>query len=116
MTAIRTIRPAALVWEAFELDPHDIRSGYPAAEIARTYRSPDERVEVGIWRAGVGAFSYNAHEDGILYLLEGRLTVRPQGAEPVEAEPGDFIRIPPHIPFVFDVRKQALLIYTLDKP
>jgi len=115
LNPIHAIRPNAFPWEDFELDPADIRSGNPSAAIARAYRSPDERVEVGIWRAGVGAFSYTGHEDGTLYLIEGKLIVRPGDGEPVEAEPGDFIRIPPELPFVFDVGEPALLVYTLDQ-
>jgi uncharacterized protein len=98
LVAIHTIPADAIPWEAFELDPADILSGAPSADIARAYRSPDERVEIGIWRAGVGSFSYTAHEDGTLYLIEGKLTVQPEDGEPIEAEPGDFILLSAPIP------------------
>ncbi len=47
-----------------------------------------------IWEETVSEFPWHYQETETCYILEGRVTVTPDGGEPVEIEQGDLVTFP----------------------
>jgi uncharacterized cupin superfamily protein len=47
-----------------------------------------------IWTKGVSEFPWEYDVEETCYVLEGRVTVTPEGGEPVEIGPGDLVTFP----------------------
>jgi len=52
-------------------------------------RSPDARLLRGIWEAQPSTFRFLFDSDETMVVLSGRMTITPDGGEPVELMPGD---------------------------
>ena len=47
-----------------------------------------------IWEKEVSTFPWEYDADETCYILEGRVTITPEGGEPVEIEAGDLVTFP----------------------
>jgi uncharacterized protein len=101
-------RPRA---KATTLDPGQTEALRPV------WSSPDDTTETGIWEATPGRFTATRegyHE--ICQILAGRVTVIPDGAEPVELSAGDTLVTPEGWRGVWHVhettRKQFVIVRT----
>ncbi len=81
-----TIAEAGL--DPLPLDPSQIVSGNPQATAKILWISDDHRHCNGIWECTPGIFDWT-HTDETATLLAGRVTVTPEGGEPVELRAGD---------------------------
>jgi uncharacterized protein len=75
-----------------EKNPSDARLG---AEGVRTWP---------IWTKEISTFPWHYDEAETCYLLEGRVTVTPDGGEPVEIEQGDLVTFPAGMSCRWDVK------------
>lgn len=71
----------------------DIVSGTPEAFLALLWSSDDGTLFNGVWHCTPGSF-YLDHADETVALIEGRVTVTPEGGEAVELRAGDTGFIP----------------------
>lgn len=73
--------------DPWPLDPAQVVAGEPQASGTVLWKSADSRLANGIWECTPGAFTW-VHADETLCVVSGRATVTPEGADPVELEPG----------------------------
>lgn len=66
----------------------DIVSGDPQASVAVLWRNEEGTLFNGVWHCTPGSF-YLDHAAETVALIEGRVTVTPEGGEPVELQAGD---------------------------
>ena len=81
-----SVREAKLA--AFPLDPGQIIKGDPRASMTILWQSEDGKQCNGIWECTPGVFDY-VHTDETGCVVDGRVTVTPEGGEPMELRPGD---------------------------
>jgi hypothetical protein len=67
--------------------------GDPRASGAILWKSADGRQCNGIWECTPGAFDY-VHTDETATVVQGRVTVTPEGGAPMELGPGDVAFFP----------------------
>jgi uncharacterized cupin superfamily protein len=85
------VREAKL--DPFPLDPSQIVEGDPQASATILWKSEDGKQCNGIWECTPGVFDY-VHTDETACLVQGRVTVTPEGGEPVEIGAGDIVFFP----------------------
>jgi uncharacterized cupin superfamily protein len=81
-----------------KLDPWPIPSeqvidGDPQASGTILWKSDDSKLASGIWECTPGRFNW-IHADETLCLVEGKVTVTPEGGSPIEICPGDIVTFP----------------------
>jgi len=69
--------------------------GSPSMATWIQHTSADGSVISGTWEASVGSYhaTYSAYE--FVHLIEGRITITPDGGEPVRLGPGDAFVVEP---------------------
>jgi len=70
------------------IDPSQVISGDPQATAKLLWISDDHKLCNGIWECTPGVFDWS-HADETATVISGRVTVTPEGGEPVELGPGD---------------------------
>jgi uncharacterized protein len=85
------VREAQL--DPLPLDPSQILDGDPQASATILWKSEDGRQCNGIWECTPGVFDY-VHTDETGCLVQGRVTVTPEGGEPMELGAGDVVFFP----------------------
>jgi uncharacterized cupin superfamily protein len=75
------------------LDPSQVLEGTPTATAAILWQSDDGKQCNGVWECTPGVFDY-VHTDETACLVDGRVTVTPEGGEPMELGPGDIVFFP----------------------
>ena len=87
------------------IDPADIVSGSPDAATVVLRMSDDGTQAIGVWHCTPGVF-YLPHDMAeSLTLIEGRVTVTPDGGEPSELGPGDTAFFPAGNRVLWDVHE-----------
>eukprot|EP00197_Chlamydomonas_leiostraca_P012100 CAMPEP_0202865298 /NCGR_PEP_ID=MMETSP1391-20130828/5604_1 /ASSEMBLY_ACC=CAM_ASM_000867 /TAXON_ID=1034604 /ORGANISM="Chlamydomonas leiostraca, Strain SAG 11-49" /LENGTH=121 /DNA_ID=CAMNT_0049545121 /DNA_START=18 /DNA_END=383 /DNA_ORIENTATION=+ len=82
-----------------------------SAKITVTRTPPEDKLKaLGVrswptWGCGVSKFPWTYQETETAYLLEGEVTVTPNGGEPVEIRAGDLCVFPAGMSCTWDVRK-----------
>jgi uncharacterized cupin superfamily protein len=81
-----------------KLDPMSIPEewvleGDPQASAVPLWRSADGKQANGIWGCTPGTFNW-VHTDETATLVAGRVTVTPEGVEPIEIQAGDVVFFP----------------------
>jgi uncharacterized protein len=71
------------------LDPADVVDGEPQAASTILRQSEDLTLQNGIWECTPGTFYLPHNYEEQVTVLKGRVTVTPEGGEPVELEAGD---------------------------
>ena len=71
----------------------DVISGSPESTMAILWRSEDNTLYNGVWHCTPGTFMLT-HPGETICLVEGRVTITPEGGEPVTLGPGDVAYIP----------------------
>ncbi len=58
-----------------------------------------------VWEKEVSSFPWTYDTDEICYILEGEVTVTPDGGEPVTIRAGDLVRFPAGMSCTWDITK-----------
>jgi uncharacterized cupin superfamily protein len=67
-----------------------------------------------IWTKEVSEFPWQYDAQETCYLLEGEVTVTPEGGKPVEIKKGDFVIFPKGMRCRWDIRKDVRKHYTFE--
>jgi uncharacterized cupin superfamily protein len=70
-----------------------VLEGDPQASAVLLWRSADGKQANGIWECTPGTFNW-VHTDETATLVAGRVTVTPEGGEPIEIQAGDVVFFP----------------------
>jgi len=90
--AFRASVPEARL-DPWPIPPEQVVEGDPRASGAILWKSGDGTHANGIWECTPGTFDW-VHADETLCLVQGSVTVTPEGGEPFEIRPGDVVFFP----------------------
>jgi uncharacterized protein len=79
--------------DSWPIAADQIVEGAPHASGTIIWKSDDGTLASGIWECTPGTFDWT-HADETLCLVEGRVTVTPEGGEAFEIVPGDTVFFP----------------------
>ncbi len=79
--------------EPAPIPAEDVISGSPESSMAILWRSDDNTLYNGVWHCTPGVFMLSSPGETIC-LVEGRVTITPEGGEPVTVVPGEVVFIP----------------------
>jgi uncharacterized cupin superfamily protein len=79
--------------EPAPIPPQDIISGNPESTMAILWRSDDGKLYNGVWHCTPGVFMLSSPAETIT-LVEGSVTITPEGGEPLTVAAGDVAFIP----------------------
>jgi uncharacterized cupin superfamily protein len=85
------VRDAAL--DPWPIPAEQVLEGDPQASGLLLWKSDDSTLANGIWECTPGLFTW-VHADETLCLVDGKVTVTPEGGEPLEIRPGDVVFFP----------------------
>ena len=71
------------------IDPADIVAGEPEGSTVMLRQSDDKTLQNGVWHCTPGTFYLPHNYEETITVVEGRVTVTPEGGEPIELGPGD---------------------------
>jgi len=84
-------RPLELKLEPWPIDDSLIVSGKPAASGVLFHKSADGKSADGVWECTPGSFNWNYTWNETVYLLKGRMSITPEGEQPIHAQAGDVV-------------------------
>ena len=58
-----------------------------------------------VWEKEVSEFPWHYYETEVCYILEGQVVVTPEGGEPIEIFPGDYVTFPKGMSCNWDITK-----------
>ena len=79
--------------EPAPIPPEDVISGNPESTMAILWRSDDDKLYNGVWHCTPGVFMLSSPAETIT-LIEGNVTITPEGGEPITVAAGDVAFIP----------------------
>lgn len=79
--------------EPAPIPPGDVISGNPESTMAILWRSDDGKLYNGVWHCTPGVFMLSSPAETIT-LIEGNVTITPEGGEPLTVTAGDVAFIP----------------------
>jgi uncharacterized cupin superfamily protein len=79
--------------EPAPIPPEDVISGNPESTMAILWRSDDGKLYNGVWHCTPGVFMLSSPAETIT-LIEGNVTITPEGGEPLTVTAGDVAFIP----------------------
>jgi uncharacterized cupin superfamily protein len=79
--------------EPAPIPPEDIISGDPESTMAILWRSEDGKLYNGVWHCTPGVFMLSSPAETVT-LVEGSVTITPEGGEPITVVAGDVAFIP----------------------
>jgi uncharacterized protein len=79
--------------EPAPIPPEDVISGNPESTMAILWRSDDGKLYNGVWHCTPGVFMLSSPAETIT-LIEGSVTITPEGGEPLTVAAGDVAFIP----------------------
>lgn len=65
-----------------------------------------------IWTKEASRFPWTYDQTEVCYILEGRVTVTPEGGEPVELESGDLVTFPQGLRCTWEIHEPVKKHYT----
>src|SRR5438105_1329758 len=96
------VRDAQL--DPWPIAPEQVIEGDPQASGTILWKSADGTLANGIWECTPGRFSW-LHPNETLVLVDGEVTVTPEGGEPFTIRPGDVVFFPEGTKSVWEVTK-----------
>ena len=70
----------------------------------------------GIWQCTAGPSYWRQDENEVIYLLSGRMTVTPDGGEPVDVGAGDIAVFPLGWTGTWDIHETVRKVYAVSEP
>jgi uncharacterized cupin superfamily protein len=90
--------------EPAPIPAEDIISGEPESTMAILWRTDDGKLYNGVWHCTPGVFMLSSPGETIT-LIEGDVTITPEGGEPVNVRAGEIAYIPEGTRAKWDVRE-----------
>jgi uncharacterized protein len=90
--------------EPAPIPPEDIISGEPESTMAILWRSDDGKLYNGVWHCTPGVFMLCSPGETIT-LIDGDVTITPEGGEPVTVRAGEIAYIPEGTRAKWEVRE-----------
>jgi uncharacterized protein len=90
--------------EPAPIPAEDIISGEPESTMAILWRTDDGKLYNGVWHCTPGVFMLSSPGETIM-LIEGDVTITPEGGEPVNVRAGEIAYIPEGTRAKWDVRE-----------
>jgi uncharacterized cupin superfamily protein len=90
--------------EPAPIPAEDIISGEPESTMAILWRTDDGKLSNGVWHCTPGVFMLSSPGETIT-LIEGDVTITPEGGEPVNVRAGEIAYIPEGTRARWDVRE-----------
>jgi uncharacterized protein len=90
--------------EPAPIPPEDIISGEPESTMAILWRTEDGKLYNGVWHCTPGVFMLSSPGETIT-LIEGDVTITPEGGEPVTVRAGEIAYIPEGTRATWEVRE-----------
>jgi len=90
--------------EPAPIPPEDIISGAPESTMAILWRSDDGKLYNGVWHCTPGVFMLSSPGETIT-LIDGDVTITPEGGEPVIVRAGEIAYIPEGTRAKWEVRE-----------
>lgn len=90
--------------EPAPIPAEDIISGDPESTMAILWRTDDGKLYNGVWHCTPGVFMLSSPGETIT-LIEGDVTITPEGGEPVNVRAGEIAYIPEGTRAKWDVRE-----------
>jgi uncharacterized cupin superfamily protein len=90
--------------EPAPIPAEDIISGEPESTMAILWRTDDGKLYNGVWHCTPGVFMLSSPGETIT-LIEGDVTITPEGGEPVNVRAGEIAYIPEGTRARWDVRE-----------
>ena len=113
MTSLVVHPGSAVELSAFPLSGEQILEGEPAARIWINAQSADRTVTQGVWDCTAGRFTWDFVWDEFVMVLEGEVSITPEGGEPVVLRKGDFCHFPAGLKTVWQVDHYVRKTFTL---
>jgi len=79
--------------EPVAIPEQDVISGKPESSWVLLWRSQDGKLYNGVWHCTPGVFMLT-HPGETICIVEGRVTITPQGGEPMDLGPGEVAYVP----------------------
>jgi uncharacterized cupin superfamily protein len=73
---------------------NEITGGKPIAKIWVNAQSPDLKITQGVWECTAGTFTHEFTWDEFVMILEGEVTITPEGGYSYTLRAGDFAHFP----------------------
>jgi len=73
----------------------------------------DGEKSAGIWQCTPGQSYWEQHENEVIYVLAGRMTVTPDGAEPTDIGAGDIAVFPTGWKGTWDIHETVRKVYSI---
>jgi uncharacterized cupin superfamily protein len=90
--------------EPAPIPAEDIISGEPESTMAILWRTDDGKLYNGVWHCTPGVFMLSSPGETIT-LIEGDVTITPEGGEPVDVRAGEIAYIPEGTRAKWEVRE-----------
>jgi uncharacterized cupin superfamily protein len=100
----------------FPIPAEQITAGDPIAKLWVSAQSADRKTTQGIWECTAGDFTWNYTWDEFVMVLEGEVTITPDGGEPFTLRAGDFAHFPLGLKTAWHVPKFVKKTFVLRTP
>lgn len=87
------------------LEGWSVVEGTPTMKTWVQHTSKDGSVISGTWEATPGTYRASYYEFEFVHLIEGQITITPDGGEPITIKPGDAITIEPGFQGVWKIER-----------
>ena len=113
---LKTNPKSAVKLVDFPIAANQITEGKPVARIWISAQSSDLKVTQGVWDCTAGKFDWEFTWDEFVMVIEGEVTITPEGSQPVTLRAGDFCHFPLGLKTKWHVPKYIKKTFVLRTP
>ena len=114
--AAKTNPKSAVNLANFPIAKEQITEGNPVAKIWIHAQSADLKVTQGVWDCTAGKFNWDFTWDEFVMVLEGEVTITPEGRQPFTLRAGDFCHFPLGLKTKWHVPKYVKKTFVIQTP
>ena len=112
----RTNPKSAVKLGDFPISANQITEGNPVAKIWINAQTADFKVTQGVWDCTAGEFNWDFTWDEFVMILEGDVTITPEGGQPFTLRAGDFCHFPLGLKTKWHVSKYVKKTFAIRTP
>jgi uncharacterized protein len=112
-SAPRVVRASEADYTAWPGTREEVLDGSLAMEVHTLFASPDGRTANGFWRCDPCKVRllHSFHETFV--VLDGSLTIEPEGGEPITMGPGDAVVLPEGTVSIWTIHQTVTKLFTI---